>query len=226
MSKFGEEYFERGVGSNYTSYRKKMMAVFKSGYLPRVVRDIHIFKGMKVLDIGCAYGLFLKLIEELGAETYGVDISGYAIERAKKETRATLYLHDVEKGLPMFPDNMFDLVTMFDVIEHLSSPFYVLREVLRVLKPRGKMIVTSPNLNAVERYVRKLLRREAEWHGYRDVTHLYLFTPASLRFLVERSGFKIVRVETPFHPLPKILQKIADKTALGGQIWLVAEKPE
>jgi hypothetical protein len=66
----------------------------------------------------------------------------------------------------------------------------------------------------------------AEWHSYRDTTHIYLFTPVSLRFLMERSGLNVVRVETSFHSLPKIPRCIADKTGLGGQIWLVVEKPE
>ena len=56
----------------------------------------------------------------------------------------------------------------------------------------------------------------AKWHGYRDATHLYLFTPASLRFLMGRSGLNVVMVETPFHPLSEILQRIAHKTVLGG----------
>jgi hypothetical protein len=75
--------------------------------------------------------------------------------------------------------------------------------------------------------MREIVHMElAKWHGYRDVTHLYLFTPVSLRFLVERNGFNLVRVETSFHSLPKILRCIADKTGVGGQIWLVVERPE
>ncbi|MFZ8811272.1 MAG: hypothetical protein ACO2PN_24600 [Pyrobaculum sp.] len=66
----------------------------------------------------------------------------------------------------------------------------------------------------------------AKWHGYRDATHHYLFTPASLRFLVERSGLNVVRVEMSFHSLPKIPRCRADETGPGGQIWLVVEKPE
>jgi len=221
---FDKEYFEGGGISNYRSY-KDMMMMMKKVYFPKVLKDVKIPKGSKILDIGCAYGYFLKLCEEIDCETYGIDISEYAINMAKQELKKTkLFVHDVEKGLDMFRDNFFDLVTMFDVIEHLKSPFLVLKEIYRILKPAGKLIITTPNLNALDRFVRKVIRKENIWHGFVDKTHIYLFTPKSLAFLVERSGFKVIKVETPFHPLPKILQEVANKTGLGGQIWLVGLK--
>jgi 2-polyprenyl-3-methyl-5-hydroxy-6-metoxy-1,4-benzoquinol methylase len=221
---YGKRYFEGKRYSNYASYKDEKIIVMRKKYFPKILQDITLSKGMRVLDIGCAYGYFLKLCDEVGCETYGIDISKYAINHAKKETKAKLFLHDVNKGLPMFTNDFFDLVTMFDVIEHLTSPFLTLKELHRVLKPGGWLVITTPNLNSIERYLKKLFGKEKEWHGYYDKTHLYLFTPVSLNFLVERSGFKIVKTETPFHPLPEFIQKIVNKTSLGGQIWLVGKK--
>ncbi|MCQ6254489.1 class I SAM-dependent methyltransferase [Methanocaldococcus sp.] len=222
MKPFSKEYFEGGKQSNYRSY-KNWEKVIRGIYFSEVLKNVNV-RGARVLDIGCAYGYFLKCCDEIGCETYGIDISEYAINQAKKETNAKLFVHDVDKGLPMFEDDSFDLVTMFDVIEHLHSPYFVLKEIYRVLKVSGKIIITTPNLNAIDRFLKKVLRKEKTWHGFRDKTHLYLFTPSSLRFLVERVGFKVVKLETPFHPLLKPLQKIVNKTGLGGQIWLVGEK--
>jgi 2-polyprenyl-3-methyl-5-hydroxy-6-metoxy-1,4-benzoquinol methylase len=221
---YGKQYFEGKNLSNYTSYKDRGMMIMRKIYFPKILQDITFSKEMKVLDIGCAYGYFLKLCDEIGCETYGIDISKYAIKQAKKETKAKLFVHDVDKGLPMFSNDFFDLITMFDVIEHLTSPFLTLKEVYRILKPKGKLVITTPNINAIDRFIKKFFGKEEEWHGYHDKTHLYLFTPLSLKFLVERSGFKTVKIETPFHPLPRFIQKIVNKLGLGGQIWLVGEK--
>ncbi|RLF01111.1 MAG: hypothetical protein DRJ59_06715 [Thermoprotei archaeon] len=117
---------------------------------------------MRVLDIGCAYGYLLRLFDNAGCETYGIDISEYAIKQARRITRAKLYAWDVDRGLPMFQDNFFDLITILHVIEHLHSPYNVLKEVHRVLKPKGKLIIGTPNLNAIARLLLKLIRRENE----------------------------------------------------------------
>lgn len=193
-------------------------------YFPKVLEILELNRGSRVLDIGCALGYFLKLSDDLGCDTYGVDISEYAIDHAKKQTKAKLYIHDVNKGLPMFPDNTFDLVILFDIIEHLDTPFWSLKEIYRTLRTDGKLIITTPNLNAVDRFLRTILGKEKTWYGFLDDSHLNLFTPLSLRFLVMKAGFEIVRSETPFHSLPGRLQKIAGKSGLGGQIWLVGTK--
>ena len=141
---------------------------------------------------------------------------GICYQKASKITKAKLFVCDVNNGLDMFNDDFFDLVVMFDVIEHLKSPFNVLKHVYRISKPEGKLIITTPNLNALDRFIKKLIGKEYEWYGFYDKTHLYLFTSPSLKFLVERARFKIVKLETPFHPLPKFLQIVANKTESGG----------
>jgi SAM-dependent methyltransferase len=128
------------------------------------------------------------------------------------------------RAAAMFPDNTFDLVMLFDIIEHLETPFWLLKEIQRTLRTDGKLIITTPNLNAVDKFLRTILGKEKTWYGFLDDTHLNLFTPLSLRFLVVKAGFEIVRSETPFHSLPRRLQKIAGKTGLGGQIWLIGTK--
>jgi 2-polyprenyl-3-methyl-5-hydroxy-6-metoxy-1,4-benzoquinol methylase len=212
---FGKKYFENK--KKYKSY--KNMEMIQNVYFPKIVIKEKIKPKSRVLDIGCAYGYFLKLCDEYGMETYGIDISRYAIEKASKITKAKLFVHDIDNGIKFFKNNFFDLIVMLDVIEHTKSPFNVLKEVYRVLKPDGKLVVTTPNINAIERFI-----SNNNWHGFKDKTHLYLFTPTSLRFLAEKVGFKILTLETSFRPLPKFMQSFANKTGLGGQIWIVGSK--
>jgi len=223
MSKdvFNEAYF-RGVGSGYKEGYETIRKQVDTFTWPLILSHVPIIPGMRVLDIGCAYGYLLKKFDEVGCETYGVDISKHAIEMARKETRATLYVHDVDKGLPMFSDEYFDLVTMIHVIEHLDSPYNVLREIRRVLKLRGRLVVLTPNLNSLARYLLKILRREYKWYGFTDITHKYLFTLASLKLLVERAGFRVITATAPFMPLKRL--SIVSRLGLGGSIFLLAEK--
>jgi len=202
----------------------KDMRSMREVYFPKVLETVTLEKNCKVLDIGCAFGYFLKLCDQLGCDTYGLDISDYAISQARRETKATLYVHDANKGLSMFCDNTFGLIVLFDVIEHLDSPYLLLKETRRVLRRDGKLVITTPNLTALGRFLKKILGKEHSWYGYIDKTHKNLFTPSSLRLLSEKAGFGIMRLETPFHPLPRIMQKIANKTKLGGQIWLIGTK--
>lgn len=210
---YNETYLKRQV---YTTEHMKLM---EKVYFPRSILDENIPPNSRVLDVGCAFGYFLKSCDEYGLETYGLDISEYAVEKAKAITKAKLYLHDVNDGLRIFQDDFFDLITVFDVIEHVENPYIFLVESRRVLKSGGKLIITTPNLNAIARFWKK-----DKWHGYIDDSHLYLFTPTSLRFLVESAGFKAMKLETPFHYLPKFIQKILNKIGLGGQIWLVCQR--
>ena len=179
---FNEKYweFERKVRDGYTF--KTLEPIYRRyiKWIKAILikhRNMENNSKISILDIGCGFGYFLKLCDEEGWETYGVDISEYAIGRARSITKAKLFVHDVEKGLPMFNEDFFDIVTMIDVLEHLYSPFKVVKEIYRILKPGGFMIITTPNLNALARFLWKIIGKEKRWYGFIDETHIHLFTP-------------------------------------------------
>lgn len=216
ISQLDKNYFG-SVESKYKRYKdmKKMQRI----YFPKSVLKEKIKPKSKVVDIGCAFGFFLKLCDEYNLETYGLDISDYAIRKAKKITKAKLYLRDINDGLDIFSDEYFDLVTMFDIIEHVKSPCDLLTEVHQVLKRGAKMVITTPNVNAIAKFL-----KGKQWVGFSDPSHLYLFTTDSLKFLVEKNGFLVTKLETIFHPFPKFLQKVLNRTGKDGEIWLVGRK--
>lgn len=215
--RFDKDYFDYKDGR---TQRFKNSKDIERIYFPQSIVREQVPKNGRVLDIGCAFGHFLSLCDNYGLETYGIEISDYAIDRASRNTRAKLYKHNVNQGLGLFRDNYFDIVVMFDVIEHIESPFGLLKEVFRILAPSGKLVITTPNLNAIGRYVMK-----KNWHGFKDETHINLFTPLALSFTAQKAGFDIKRTEAPFQPLPKALRNITKNLGIGGQIWLVAKKP-
>lgn len=101
----------------------------------------------KALDAGCGDGKLAQIMgEKLGVSFYGVDISKKGIELAKK-IGVKAKVADLSLKIP-FKDNFFDLVISTEVLEHVNDPDIFLREIYRVLKPNGKLLLTTPNLSS------------------------------------------------------------------------------
>ncbi len=96
-----------------------------------------------VLDIGCSGGTTLKFLKPHFRELYGVDIVDGLSDEMRPEVKFSPADLNFDKLL--FPDGSFDLVTCFQVIEHLENPFLVVREAYRVLKPGGIFMFSIPN---------------------------------------------------------------------------------
>lgn len=102
--------------------------------------------GGRSLDVGCGAGQVVGRLTQAGFEAWGVDVSEPSIARARKFSERCL-LYD-GKTLP-FPDAHFDSVGALNVLEHVEQPEDFLRELVRVAKPNGKVLVSSPNFYRV-----------------------------------------------------------------------------
>ncbi len=151
----------------------------------------------RLLDIGCATGVFLTLAREAGWEPYGVDISTYATQLARER----LALQNVVEGTLVeacLPDAFFDAVTLLDVFEHLPEPRIELSEIHRVLKEGGLVLINTPNEGSLLRLTARLLYLcslgkftypvEKLYHAY----HLCSYTQKSLEWVLRDSGFTVV----------------------------------
>jgi ubiquinone/menaquinone biosynthesis C-methylase UbiE len=98
----------------------------------------------KSLDIGSNLGLFSELLKKKGYDSYGLEIDKKKVEWAKKNCSAK-YIHGSAEKIP-FKDNNFDIIIMFDTLEHIIDRSKALNEVNRVLKPNGIAIITVPNI--------------------------------------------------------------------------------
>ncbi len=105
-----------------------------------------VTSGGRWLDLGCAYGYLVAEARAGGFAAVGVDVSGYALARAAREAPAAggRVLRGLAERLP-FADACFDVVSAFDVLEHLHDPEPVLAEVQRVLRPGGMLIGATPD---------------------------------------------------------------------------------
>jgi 2-polyprenyl-3-methyl-5-hydroxy-6-metoxy-1,4-benzoquinol methylase len=153
-------------------------------------------KKIKLLDIGCGSGHFLKEAIDRGFDAFGVDISQLAIKRAvdiyglKGKVFHINSINDI-KGLCEIEG--FNVITLWEIIEHLPSPKSSLNEIARFLKPGGYVFFSTPNIGSL--YVNIL---KQNWHGFGIFKyHLSYFNPKTLSFVFPNNqGFKKVAIKT------------------------------
>lgn len=155
----------------------------------------------KVLDIGCSTGVFMEMAERQGWMAYGVDVNKEHIEnnRTKFDVRVSVQQGDTLD----FQDAFFDVVTLFDVIEHLPHPLPFLAEVKRVLKPDGVLILSTPNVDGFFPKITYFLlgRTIGAWEHPTPPGHVFQFSRDTLRQVVKRAGFDVKRYrDFEIHP--------------------------
>jgi ubiquinone/menaquinone biosynthesis C-methylase UbiE len=150
----------------------------------RALRDIERHeRGGALLDVGCHTGIFLDVARQHGWQTLGVEPSRWSADRARARG---LEVVDGTLADTPFPDGSLDVITMWDVIEHLADPQTELKRAHRLLRPNGLLALSTMN---VETWFPRLLGRRWPWYMQ---MHLYYFTPQTLRQMLERAGFEML----------------------------------
>lgn len=177
---------------------------------------------LKILDLGCGTG---KLMQELSScgQCYGLDYSPLALRFCQQQGIKKHYLikADINTTLPL-PENSFDIITILDVLEHTKNDQAVLKEIKRVLKPNGLLILTVPAYQSLWSYWDKMLGHKRRYHRSQLLSifsqtkfnivkltyfHSFVLIPAILirRF---KSLNKHSSKTSDFIELPKIINKI------------------
>lgn len=153
--------------------------------------DQYVTRGKKLLDVGCATGLFVREACQSGWDAYGVDISRYAVELANKKTNGRCY-HASAETWP-FEEESFDVITALDCIEHVQDPIKFLKVCLKFLKDEGIILLETPNVDGV---MAAVMRRR--WPYYRPPEHLVYFGKGSIKIALERVGCKLIYVKPSY----------------------------
>lgn len=170
---------------------------FQYGRLLRHIADVAA--DARILDAGCGAGPALRYLKQRGYLPFGTDLIEYPLTQARRLIPdARLAQCDSDAALP-FAENSFDAILMSEVIEHVASSEFTLREGWRVLRQGGAIAVTTPNLWDVRRIYYPAFGRV--WSGDADATHQTLFNPQTLTQVLERAGFRKVRVRAGFKPV-------------------------
>ncbi len=167
-----------------------------------------------LLEIGCGGGRFLARMKKRNWVVEGLDIDPEVAKKVSKKYGILVHTGDVLNQ--KLPDETYDVITMNQTIEHLYNPSLVLNECYRILKPGGRIVMTTPNVGCT---AAKLFGEY--WRGWEPPRHLFLFTPKSIRKIVSASGFEITSVETYScesaigYYSSSVNKKIIKKTAIG-----------
>lgn len=142
----------------------------------------------RMLDVGCGLGFLLSGVAA-GWERHGVEISAFAAGHAVPHGR--IFPGRLEDAA--YPGGHFDLVVLYHVIEHVHDPLALLKEIRRVLKPGGWLILGTPDFDsgAARRF-------GANYRLLHDITHISLFSNESMHRFLRDHGFCIERVEYPY----------------------------
>jgi len=143
----------------------------------------------RLLDIGCNIGMFLNEAAKAGFSVVGVELNRECAEYARTNSGLEVYSDYLEKIV--FQAESFDVVTMYDVLEHIPDMKSMLAEVKRILRPCGLLVIQSPNLDSLMADL-----TGSSWSWLSPPDHLYHFTPGALELLLEQSDFQLQMMKT------------------------------
>ena len=140
-----------------------------------------------VLDVGCGKGYFLNQMKRSGWMVRGLELSEKEADFAKKTFDIDVYT----KGLvgSDLSGIRFDLVTFWHSLEHIKDPSSFLKQVYRILKPKGCLIISTPNISSLQANV-----FGKKWYHIDAPRHLNLFSAKSLGLLLEKNAFSVRKV--------------------------------
>ena len=156
--------------------------------------------GDSLLDIGCGDGELLILLRDKYKELWGIDIAQPRIDRISQKIGGDSNIHvrveDVERRID-FEDERFSTILAVGILEHVFAPYHIMQECRRLLRQKGTLIATVPNVaylpNRVKLLFGKLPVTSNSLEGC-DGGHLHYFTRASLIRLFKEEGFEVVKI--------------------------------
>jgi 2-polyprenyl-3-methyl-5-hydroxy-6-metoxy-1,4-benzoquinol methylase len=141
--------------------------------------------GRRLLDVGCGKGQFVGVARREGWDAWGVEFDGGAVTTAREAGIMTVFEGSIDH--PALP-TAFDVITLWDVIEHLRDPKAVLRETFDRLAPGGLLAVRTGNIRSF-----RFAKNPAKWWAF-GVDHRFYFSPQSLSKALLATGFSIAEI--------------------------------
>ena len=186
MNQYADSEYSSGVYREYAKSRDLKVATAR----PRLAAIKRLTDGRRLLDVGCATGFFMEAAADEGFDVRGLEFSTVAIGLARPDIRGRIVCGDVNTLLSREPEK-FDVVTAFDIIEHVQNPAKFLDEIGQILRPGGLLAISSPDTGHFLRYL-----MGAKWPMLQPMQHTVLFSRRGIAALLERCGFRDARVET------------------------------
>ncbi len=177
---YPKEYYG-DTGAKFEPLVEMMVRMVASRHARFLVRGMP--QGARVLDIGCGRGVLLSTLADQGLEVHGVEHNEMAIEGADPRAEIRIAPRLSEAG---YPDDFFDEVIIWHVLEHLSQPRETIDEIHRILRPGGRLVVAVPNFSSYQSRWAK-----DDWFHLDLPRHLFHFSIPALRSLLKTCNFQL-----------------------------------
>lgn len=193
--------FNRGY-DNYFALEKPFKLAFKRRLDKLLSYQKFNLENRSLLDIGCGPGFFLDLASKY-FDVHGVEISRQAAEYAKNKLNLKVVNDSFRSGL--FSHSQFDIVTLWDTIEHINNPDELLHEISNILKNNGILAFTTGDFESI---ISKITRRK--WHLLTIPEHLFFFSKHGMRRLLRKHNFEVTHIGYPVNyvTLDYILERL------------------
>lgn len=237
-----EHLVKRYAGAYWDTYNHRMQMVSPDLAANQVRYDPYLHdleparQNNRLLDVGCATGEFLAAARARGWEVFGVETAHEGAAQAHTLTGAQVHVGGLDTA--PFEPGYFDVVTLWDVIEHLQDPADYIARIARLVRPGGMLGLSTPNIRSLS-YV--LLGRH--WWVVGPNDHLYYFAPRTLARLLRSHGFSIHAMRStgtqpdtferwlrypPLKrfapPLARVLQPFIARRLWGDQLYVIARR--
>ncbi|MBL7884487.1 MAG: methyltransferase domain-containing protein [Bacteroidia bacterium] len=157
-------------------------------------------KTNNMIDLGCSNGLFLECAKKRGWNVHGTEFAEECINACKKKGIVIYKSDQLPKDLLA---QKFDVVTSFEVIEHINTPNEEIELIKSLLRSGGVFYFTTPNFNSISKYLLK-----EKWNIVEYPEHLSYFTPKTINYLLKKHGFKKSFISTTGISLSRFKQSI------------------
>jgi SAM-dependent methyltransferase len=218
---YGAEYYQGRDASGFADYGAQETK-YRARFNLRLDRMRPWISGGRTLDVGCALGWFLAEAKAQGWDAEGVEMSEHAATFCREKHGVHVHTTRLEDA-GLEPES-FDLVSLWDTIEHVQEPRTILQTAFGLVKPGGYVVLSTGNWDAWRRRV-----QGQKWALLRPPKHLYYFTPTTLKTLVDQVGFTTVEVwQEPPGKIPAPIRALATRVSENAAdiFGLLAVKPE
>ena len=178
---YGEAYYTGGSDQVFADYIGQEAA--RRASARRKLWGLRLRKSSgRLLDVGCAAGFFLAEARRY-FEVSGVELSEFSSRHAREKLQLNVITGTLQSA--QLPADHFDVVTLWDVIEHVPDPVAVLADAARVLKPGGLLVLTTGDVHS-----RQARRKGRDWSLMTPPWHLYFFSRATMAAAGQRAGLR------------------------------------
>jgi 2-polyprenyl-3-methyl-5-hydroxy-6-metoxy-1,4-benzoquinol methylase len=143
----------------------------------------------KILDVGCSNGRFIEVAMRNGIEAWGLELSETAIAAAAPVTRARIY-HGDANNIESLAMETFDIITAFDLIEHLFDPFSFLNNLRKIISKNGRIVLTTPDASSLPRVL-----MGKSWPMLQPFQHTILLSRKASIMLLQKTSYSDISVD-------------------------------